>query len=135
MRIDSLATMNINSGLAMGINSGAALGIKSVGTMDLHATGQLGIGAGGLVNMDGTLVNIGNGTASATGGLAATSITASIAPQLIQKATGAIPNVSIAEIAKVVKPQEITNVVTPEIPAVTKRWWHGITSIMRSDDD
>ena len=135
MRIDSLATMNINSGLAMGINSGAALGIKSVGTMDLHATGQLGIGAGGLVNMDGTLVNVGNGTASATGGLAATSITASIAPQLIQKATGAIPNVSIAEIAKVVKPQEITNVVTPEMPAVTKRWWHGITSIMRSDDD
>lgn len=134
MRIDSLATMNINSGLAMGINSGAALGIKSVGTMDLHATGQLGIGAGGLVNMDGTLVNIGNGTAAATGGLATTSITASIAPQLIQKALGAVPNISI-ELAKAVKPQEITNVVSPEMPVQTKRWWHPITSFMRSDDD
>jgi len=134
MRIDSLATMNINATGILGINSGAALGIKSVGTLDIHSTAQLGIGAGALLNLDGTLVNVGNGTASATGGLATGSVTSSIAPQLVQKTLGAVPNISI-ELAKAVAPQEITNVVNPEMPVQTKRWWHPITSFMRSDDD
>jgi hypothetical protein len=134
MRLDSLATMNINSTGIIGISALASIGIKATGTIDIHATGLLGIGTTGILSMDGTLVNIGNATAVVTGALATTSITASIAPQLLQKATGVVPNVSLTEIASVVKPQEITNVVTPEIAPVTKRWWHGITSIMRSDD-
>lgn len=135
MRLDSLATMNINSTGIMGISSVAALGIKTTGTLDIHSTGLLGIGTTGILSMDGTLVNIGNATAAVTGGLATTSITASIAPQLLQKGTGAVPNVSLTEIAVVVKPQEITNTAQPILPARTKRWWHVITSIMRSDAD
>ena len=107
LRMNSLLTMDINAVGALGINAGAALGIKSVGTMDLHATGQLGLGAGGLVNMDGSLVLIGNGTAGATAGVAASTITASKAAQLVQSGTAAIPPLSITEVAAVVNPGDI----------------------------
>ena len=107
LRMNSLLTMNINAIGALGINAGAALGIKSVGTMDLHATGQLGLGAGGLVNMDGTLVNIGSSTAGATSGLATGTVTASKAAQLVQSATAAIPPLSVTELATCVAPGEI----------------------------
>ena len=134
-RIEGLGTVNIESAGAMGISALGALGLKSVGTMDLHAGGQLGLGATGLVNLDGSLVNIGNGTAGVTGGVATATVTTSKAPQLLQSTVfSVVPNVSI-EIAKTVKPQEIKNVVTPELPAVTKRWWHPLTSFMRSDSD
>ncbi len=132
-RIEGLGTVNIESLGAMGINSGAALGIKSVGTMDLHATGQLGLGAGGLVNMDGTLVNIGNGTGSLTSGLASGTVATSKAPQLLQSTTfSVIPNIAL-ETAKVVKPQKIENAAHPVIPPKTERWYHPIVNLMRSD--
>ena len=134
-RIEGLGTVNIESAGAMGISALGALGLKAVGTMDLHAGGQLGLGATGITNLDGSLVNIGNGTAGVTGGVATGTITTSKAPQLLQSTVfSVIPNVSL-EGAKVVKPQEITNTPAPEIPPKTKRWWHSITSIMRSDDD
>ena len=98
---------SINAVGALGINAGAALGIKSVGTMDLHATGQLGLGAGGVVNMDGLLVNIGNGTAAGTGTVAGGTVSASLAPQLTQSGTATIPPLSITEIATVVNPGDI----------------------------
>lgn len=107
LRMNSLTTMNINAVGALGINAGAALGIKSVGTMDLASGAQLGVGAGGLVNIDGTLVNIGSGTASATSGLATGTVTASLAPQLVQSGTATIPPLSITEIATVVNPGDI----------------------------
>jgi len=107
LRMNSLTTMNINALGALGINAGAALGLKSVGTMDLSAGAQLGIGAGGLVNVDGTLVNIGSGTASATAGVATGTVTASLAPQLVQSGTATIPPLSITEIATVVNPGDI----------------------------
>lgn len=107
LRMNSLTTMNINAVGALGINAGAALGIKSVGTMDLSSGAQLGIGAGGLVNVDGSLVNIGSGTASATSGLATGTVTASLAPQLVQSGTAIIPPLSITEIATVVNPGDI----------------------------
>lgn len=107
LRMNSLTTMNINAVGALGINAGAALGIKSVGTMDLSAGAQLGIGAGGLVNVDGTLVNIGSGTASATAGVATGTVTASLAPQLVQSGTASIPPLSITEVATVVNPGDI----------------------------
>ena len=107
LRMNSLTTMNINAVGALGINAGAALGLKSVGTMDLSSGAQLGIGAGGLVNVDGTLVNIGSGTASATAGVATSTVTASLAPQLVQSGTATIPPLSITEIATVVNPGDI----------------------------
>ena len=107
LRMNSLTTMNINAVGALGINAGAALGIKSVGTMDLASGAQLGVGAGGLVNIDGTLVNIGSGTASATSGLATGTVTASLAPQLVQSGTATIPPLSITEVATVVNPGDI----------------------------
>ena len=107
LRMNSLLTMDINAVGALGINAGAALGIKSVGTMDLHATGQLGLGAGGLVNMDGSLVLIGNGTSGATAGLATGTITSAKAAQLVQSGTATIPPLSITEIATVVNPGDI----------------------------
>jgi hypothetical protein len=100
--------MNINAIGALGINAGAALGVKSVGTMDLSSGAQLGIGAGGLVNMDGSLVLIGNGTAGATAGLATGTVTASLAPQLLQSTTAVSPiQVGIQETAKVLDPGDI----------------------------
>jgi hypothetical protein len=96
--------MNINALGIMGINSGAALGIKSIGTLDIHSTAQLGLGAGALVNLDGTLVNIGNGTASATGGVATGTVTSSLAPQIVQSALGAVPNISVTELVERLKP-------------------------------
>jgi hypothetical protein len=135
MRIDALATMNINALGIMGINSGAALGIKSVGTLDIHASAQLGLGAGALVNLDGALVNIGNGTASATGGLATGTVTASITPQIVQSALGAIPNISVTELAAVVKPPEITNSLFPKISRLIERLKPIITGIMGSGDN
>ncbi|MDB4576078.1 hypothetical protein N9091_00005, partial [bacterium] len=135
MRIDSLATMNINSTGIMGISAVAAIGIKSTATLDIHSTGLLGIGTTGILSMDGTLVNIGNGTAAATGGLATTSITASIAPQLLQKATGVIPNVSVTELAAVVKPPVITNPLFPTLTRLIKRLKPVLTSIMGSGDN
>ena len=108
LRMSSLATMNINATGALGINAGAALGVKSVGTMDLSSGAQLGIGAGGLVNIDGTLVNIGSGTAGATAGLATGTVTASLAPQLLQSTTAVSPiQVGIQETAKVLDPGDI----------------------------
>ena len=107
LRMNSLTTMNINAVGALGINAGAALGLKSVGTMDLSAGAQLGIGAGGLVNVDGTLVNIGSGTAGATAGVATSTVTASLAPQIVQSGTATIPPLSITEIATVVNPGDI----------------------------
>ena len=107
LRMNSLTTMNINAIGALGINAGAALGIKSVGTMDLASGAQLGVGAGGLVNIDGTLVNIGSGTAGATSSLATGTVTASLAPQLVQSGTATIPPLSITEIATVVNPGDI----------------------------
>ena len=108
LRMSSLATMNINAIGALGINAGAALGVKSVGTMDLSAGAQLGIGAGGLVNIDGSLVLIGNGTAGATAGLATGTVTASLAPQLLQSTTAVSPiQVGIQETAKVLDPGDI----------------------------
>ena len=107
LRMNSLTTMNINAVGALGINAGAALGIKSVGTMDLASGAQLGVGAGGLVNIDGTLVNIGSGTASATSTLSTGTVTASLAPQLVQSGTATIPPLSITEIATVVNPGDI----------------------------
>lgn len=107
LRMNSLTTMNINAVGALGINAGAALGIKSVGTLDIASGAQVGIGAGALVNIDGTLVNIGSGTASATSGLAAGTVTASLAPQLVQSGTASIPPLSITEVATVVNPGDI----------------------------
>ena len=118
----------------MGINSGAALGIKSVGTLDIHSTAQLGIGATALLNIDGSLVNVGNGTASATSGLATTTIASSIAPQLVQKATGTKPNVSITERAKVVLPPDIPG-SRPAQVAITERALPAMTSTMGSGDN
>tara|TARA_R110001632_G_scaffold214568_2_gene341302 strand:- start:3565 stop:5130 length:1566 start_codon:yes stop_codon:yes gene_type:complete len=134
MRLDALATMNINTLGIMGINSGAALGIKSIGTLDIHSTAQLGIGATALLNIDGLLVNIGNLTSVATGALATTSIAASIAPQIIQKATGTIPNVSITERAKVVLPPDIPG-SRPAQVAITERALPAMTSTMGSGDN
>ena len=107
LRMNSLTTMNINAVGALGINAGAALGIKSVGTMDLASGAQLGVGAGGVVNIDGTFVNVGSGTASATSTLATGTVTASLAPQLVQSGTATIPPLSITEIATVVNPGDI----------------------------
>ena len=107
LRMNSLTTMNINAVGALGINAGAALGIKSVGTLDIASGAQVGIGAGALVNIDGTLVNIGSGTASATSGLATGTVTASLAPQLVQSGTASIPPLSITEVATVVNPGDI----------------------------
>ena len=107
LRMNSLTTMNINAIGALGINAGAALGIKSVGTLDIASGAQVGIGAGALVNIDGTLVNIGSGTASATSGLATGTVTASLAPQLVQSGTASIPPLSITEVATVVNPGDI----------------------------
>ena len=135
LRIDALATMNINALGIMGINSGAALGIKSIGTLDIHSTAQLGLGAGALVNLDGTLVNIGNGTASATGGLATGTVTASITPQIVQSALGAIPNISVTELAAVVKPPEITNSLFPKLKRLVERLKPIITGVMGSGDN
>lgn len=107
LRMNSLTTMNINAVGALGINAGAALGIKSVGTMDLASGAQIGVGAGGVVNIDGTFVNIGSGTASATSTVATGTVTASLAPQLVQSGTATIPPLSITEIATVVNPGDI----------------------------
>ena len=107
VRMNSGITMNISSKL-LGIDSLGALGIKSGATMDLHATGQLGLGASGLLNMDGSLVLIGNGTASATGGLATGTVTTVKAPQLLQSATSLAPlQFGIQETATCVAPGEI----------------------------
>jgi hypothetical protein len=134
-RIEGLGTVNIESAGALGISALGAVGIKAVGTMDLHATGQLGLGAGGITNLDGSLVNIGNGTSGLTSGVSAATIATSKAPQLLQSTVfSVIPNISL-EGAKVVKPQEITNVVAPTLPVRIKRWWQGLTGIMGSDDD
>ena len=138
LRIDSLAAMNINCTGILGINGTTGIGVSG-GTIDLSASTTFGIGANSIVAIDSNQaaasVLIGNGTAGATGASAGGKITTSLAPQLVQKGTQTIPNISINEIAKVVKPQEITNVVTPTLPAKTKRWWHPLTSFMRSDDD
>ena len=107
LRMNSLTTMNINALGALGINAGAALGIKSVGTLDIASGAQVGIGAGALVNIDGSLVNIGSGTASATSGLATGTVTTSLAPQLVQSGTASIPPLSITEVATVVNPGDI----------------------------
>lgn len=107
LRMNSLTTMNINAVGALGINAGAALGIKSVGTLDIASGAQVGIGAGALVNIDGSLVNIGSGTASATSGLATGTVTTSLAPQLVQSGTASIPPLSITEVATVVNPGDI----------------------------
>ena len=107
LRMNSLTTMNINAVGALGINAGAALGVKSVGTLDIASAAQVGIGAGALVNIDGSLVNIGSGTASATSGLATGTVTTSLAPQLVQSSTATIPPLSITEIATVVNPGDI----------------------------
>jgi len=135
LRIDALATMNINALGIMGINSGAALGIKSIGTLDIHSTAQLGLGAGALVNLDGLLVNIGNGTASATGGLATGTVTTSLAPQIVQSALGAVPNISVTELAAVVKPPEITNSLFPKLKRLIERLKPIITGVMGSGDN
>lgn len=107
LRMNSLTTMNINAIGALGINAGAALGIKSVGTLDIASGAQVGIGAGAPVNIDGSLVNIGSGTASATAGVATGTVTASLAPQLVQSGTASIPPLSITEVATVVNPGDI----------------------------
>ena len=135
LRIDSLATMNIAVGGVLGVSAVGAMGLTSGATMDLSSGAQLGIGATGIVNLDGTLVNVGNSTAGITAGAAGASVTTSLAPNLLQKGVQAIPNISVTENAKAVKPQEINHIAQPEIPAQTKRWWHVITGIMRSDDD
>ena len=57
--------------------------------------------------MDGTLVLIGNGTASATAGVATGTVTASKAAQLVQSGTATIPPLSITEVAAVVNPGDI----------------------------
>ena len=103
IRMNSKLTMSISSLAALGIDSVGALGIKSGATMDLHATGQLGVGAGAILNMDGSLVLIGNGTASATAGLATGAVTTVKAPQLAQSTTALSPlQFSVQEIAAVV---------------------------------
>jgi hypothetical protein len=111
------------------------MGLTSGATMDLSSGAQLGIGAGGLVNIDGTLVNVGNGTTGITATASGGSVTASLVPQVLQKGVQAIPNICVAEIAKVVKPQEITNVVTPTLPSRIKRFFSGLSGLMRTDDD
>jgi len=135
LRVDSLLTMNIATGGVLGVSAIGAMGLTSGATMDLASGAQLGIGAGGLVNIDGTLVNVGNGTAGITTGASGSSVTASLAPNLLQKGVQAIPNICVAEIAKVVKPQEITNVVTPTLPSRIKRFFSGLSGLMRTDDD
>ena len=127
--------MNINSTGIIGISALASIGIKATGTIDIHATGLLGIGTTGILSMDGTLVNIGNATAAVTGGLATISIAASIAPQLLQKATGVLPNVSVTELAAVVKPPVITNPLFPTLSRLIKRLKPVLTSIMGSGDN
>ncbi len=135
LRMNSLATMNLSTVGVMGINAGGAMGIKSIGTLDIHSTAQLGIGATLLLNMDGSLVNIGNGTASATAGLATGSITSSIAPQLVQSTVGAVPNISVTEIASCVKPPSIEHPVVPLFTPLVKRVKAVFTSMFGSGDN
>jgi len=138
LRIDSIATMNLNTLGSLGINGTSAVGIAG-GTINASASTTLGLGANGIVSLDSVIptasVLIGNGTAGATGAASAGAITASLAPQLVQKGTQTIPDISVTEIAKVVKPQEITNVATSPLPAKTKRWWQALSGFMRSDDE
>jgi hypothetical protein len=108
LRMSSNLTMNINAVGALGINAGAALGVKSVGTMDLSSGAQLGIGAGLIVHIDGSLVNIGNGTALATKGLAEGTVNASLLPQIEQSVTAlSLAQIGVQEVATVVDPGDI----------------------------
>ena len=85
--------------------------------------------------MDGLLVNIGNGTASATGGFATGTVTTSLAPQIVQSALGAVPNISVTELAAVVKPPEITNSLFPKLKRLIERLKPIITGVMGSGDN
>jgi hypothetical protein len=134
--VNTSTTLNLESLLGLGISSAGPIGINSVSTVDIYANAQLGIGAGGITNLDGTLVNIGNGTSALTSGASFGTIVASKAAQTAvgMALTQKVPNISL-EIAKVVKPQEITNTVTPTLKAKVSRWWQGLTGLMGSNDD
>ena len=136
IRVNTSTTLNLESLLGLGISSAGPIGINSVSTVDIYANAQLGIGAGGITNLDGTLVNIGNGTSALTSGASFGTIVASKAAQTAvgMALTQKVPNISL-EIAKVVKPQEITNTVTPTLKAKVSRWWQGLTGLMGSNDD
>jgi hypothetical protein len=141
LKLQSNTAMNLTCLTNLGISAVGTLGISAGATMNLYSVGTLGLGATAAVSLDSVIpaasVLIGNGTAAATAASAAGSITTSLATFVAPGhiASSNVPNVSVTELAKVVKPQEITNVAQPIIPAKTKRWWHVLTSIMRSDDD
>lgn len=135
LRINSLATMNIQTLGALGIQSTLGLGMKAGATLDISAGAQLGLGASGLVNLDGSLVNIGNGTASATSGVATGTITTSLAPQILQSGVQAVPNISVTELATVVKPPDIENPLFPKLKRVVERFKAIMTSAMGSGDN
>ena len=138
LRIDSIATMNLNTVGTLGVNATTALSLSG-GTINQSAGTLFGISANGVISIDSATaaagILIGSGTNASTAAASAGTLATSLAPQLLQKATQTIPDISVTEIAKVVKPQTITNVAQPIIPAQTKRWWHVLTNIMRSDDD
>ena len=141
LKLQSNTAMNLTCLTNMGISSVGTLGLSAGAAMNLYAIGTLGIGATLAVSLDSVVpaasVLIGSGTAAATAastaGSLATSLATFVAPGHV--ASSNVPNISVTELAKVVKPQEIKNAPAPEIPAKTKRWWHAITNIMRSDDD
>ena len=141
VKLQSNTAMNLTCLTNLGISSVGTLGLSAGGAMNLYAVGALGMGATGVVSLDSVIstssVLIGNGTAGATAGAVAGNLTSSLATFAApgHAASSNAPNISVTELAKVVKPQEITNTPAPEIPPKTKRWWHSITSIMRSDDD
>ena len=139
LRMESLATMNINTVGVMGVNAGGAMGITAGGAMNLYAIGTLGVGATLAVSLDSVVptagVLIGNGTAAATGTASLASVTASLAPQLVQATVSKVPFVSIAETATCVKPPDITHSVVPVLPALVKRMKSVFTSMFGSGDN
>ena len=108
LRVNSKLTMSISSLATLGIDSGGAMGIISGGKLDVAAGAVLGIGSTGMVNIDGTLVNIGNPTAAATIASSAGTVTAVKTPQAVQGATALSPiQIGIQETAKVLDPGDI----------------------------
>ena len=139
LRMNSLATMNISTVGVMGINAGGAMGVTAGGAMNLYAVGTLGIGATLAVSLDSVVptagVLIGNGTAGGTLSAGGASVTASLAPQLVQSTVGAVPNISVTEIASCVKPPDIEHPVVPLLTPLVKRVKSVFTSMFGSGDN
>jgi hypothetical protein len=141
VKIQSNTAMNLTCLTNMGISSVGTLGLSAGAAMNLYAIGTLGLGATAAVSIDSVVpaasVLIGSGTAAATAASTASSITTSLATFVApgHVTSSNLPNISVTEIAKVVKPQEIKNVVTPTLPSRIKRFFSGLSGLMRTDDD